>query len=47
MRFSGYIAHMRITRNTDTILDEESEENSPLGRHKRKWKYNIKMYVKK
>ena len=40
------MVYMRETRNTHRLLVGTPEENSPLGRPRRRWKDNIKRDIK-
>lgn len=45
MRWAGHIACMRKKRNADMVLVGKLEGKRPLGRHRRMWEDNIKMYL--
>jgi hypothetical protein len=44
--FSFIEAYIRETRNVYTVLVEAPKDNAPLGSHTRRWKVNIKMYLR-
>jgi hypothetical protein len=44
MRWVGYIVRIGEMRNTDKILVGNPEGKRPLGRYRRKWEDDIKMY---
>jgi hypothetical protein len=46
MRWAGHVAQMREKRNAYRILRGKPEENRPLGRPRRMWMENIKMYIR-
>jgi transcription termination factor 2 len=43
MRWAGHVARMREGRGVYRVLVGRSEGKRPLGRPRRRWKYNIKM----
>jgi hypothetical protein len=43
MMWAGHVAHMREMRNAYRILVTISEGKKPLGRHRHRWEYNIRM----
>ena len=43
MRWAGHVARMGENRGVYRVLVWKPEGNSPLGRHRRSWKDNIKM----
>lgn len=43
IRWEGHVAHVQ---NAHKMLVGKPEEKGPRGRHRRKWKDNIKMGVK-
>jgi hypothetical protein len=45
MRWTGHVARMK-KRNTYRILEGRSEEERALGTPRRRWKDNIKMYLR-
>jgi hypothetical protein len=44
MRWAGHVARMAEKRNVDGILVGKSEGKRPLGRPRRRWVDNIKLY---
>jgi hypothetical protein len=46
MRWAGNVARMGETRNAYKILVGKPEGKSPLGRPRRRWVDNIKMYLR-
>jgi hypothetical protein len=46
MRWAGHVAPMEEMRNTYEILVGKPEVKRPLGRPRRIWEDNIKMYLK-
>jgi hypothetical protein len=44
--WTGHVARMRCKRNTYRISMEKSEGNRPLGRPRRRWLNNIKIYLR-
>jgi hypothetical protein len=47
MRWAGYVAHMGVRRGAYRILVGRPEGRRPLGRPRRRWEDNIKMYLQK
>ena len=45
MRWAGHIARMGKRRGVCRVLVVKLEGKRPLGRHKRRWEDNIKMYL--
>jgi hypothetical protein len=45
MRWAGHVARMREKRNTNMLLVEKPVGKRPLGRPKRTWVDNIRMYL--
>jgi hypothetical protein len=45
MRWAGHVARMGETRNAYKILVGKPEGKRPLGRPRRRWVDNIKMYL--
>jgi hypothetical protein len=45
MRWAGHVARMGVTRNAYRILVGKPEGKRPLGRPRRRWVDNIKMYL--
>jgi hypothetical protein len=45
MRWAGHVARMGEGRSVHRILVEKSEGRRPLGRPRRRWEDNIKMYL--
>jgi hypothetical protein len=43
MRWAGHVAHMGERRDIHGILVGKPEGKRPLGRHRHRWKDNIKM----
>jgi hypothetical protein len=43
MRWAGHVARMGKSRGVYRVLVGKSEGKRPLGRHMRRWKYNIKI----
>jgi hypothetical protein len=43
MRWAGYVARMGEDRGVQRVLVGKPEGKRPLGRPRRRWKYNIKM----
>jgi hypothetical protein len=43
MRWAGHVAHMGENRGVHTVLVGKPEGQSPLGRPRHRWEYNIKM----
>jgi hypothetical protein len=46
MGWAGHVARMGKMRNSYRILVGKSEGKRPLGRPRRMWVYNIKMYLR-
>jgi hypothetical protein len=46
MRWAGHVARMGEKRNAYRILVGKLEGKKPLGRPRRGWVYNIKMYLR-
>jgi hypothetical protein len=46
MRWAGHVARMREKRNAYRILVGNPEGRRPLGRPRRRWVDNIKMYLR-
>jgi hypothetical protein len=46
MRWAGHVARMGERRSVCRILVGKSERKWPLGRLKRRWEDNIKIYIK-
>jgi hypothetical protein len=46
MRWAGHIARMEAPRNAYRILVGKPEGKRPLGRPRRRWVDNIKMYLR-
>ena len=44
MRWAGHVARVGERRGVYRFSVEKPEGKSPLGRSRRKWEYNIKMY---
>jgi hypothetical protein len=47
MRWAGHVARMGETRNAHRILVGKPEGKRPLGRQRRWWVDNIKIYLRK
>jgi hypothetical protein len=45
MRWAGHVARMGKIRSVCRVLVGKPERNRPLGRLRRRWEYNIKMYL--
>jgi hypothetical protein len=45
MRWAGHVAHMGEERGVHRVLVGKPEGNRPLGRPRRRWEDNIKMYI--
>ena len=45
MRLAGHVAFMRKGRVEYRVLVGKPKGKRPLGRHRRRWENNIKMYV--
>ena len=45
MRWAGHVAHMGERRGVYRVLVEKPEGRRPLGRPKRRWVDNIRMYL--
>ena len=45
MRWAGNVARMGESRGLYMVLVGKLEGNKPLGRPRRRWKDNIKMYL--
>ena len=45
MRLAGHVAHMGEYRGVHRVLVGKPEGKRPLGRPRRRWQYNIKMYL--
>ena len=43
MRWAGHVASMGERRGVYRVLVGKPEGKRPLGRHRHKWEYNIKM----
>jgi hypothetical protein len=43
---TGNVARMREMRDSYTTLDVNPERKRPLGRSRRRWEVNIKIYLK-
>ena len=46
LRFTGHVAKMEEGRSLFKILTSKPTEKMPLGRPRRRWKYNIRMDLK-
>jgi hypothetical protein len=46
MRWTGHVAHMGEKLNACRIMVGKHEGKRPLGRPKRRWVHNIKMYLR-
>jgi hypothetical protein len=46
MKLVGNVAHMEETKNAYKILVRKPEGKRPLGGHRRRWKDNIRLYLK-
>jgi hypothetical protein len=46
MRLAGHVARMGRGRGVYRVLVGRHEGNRPLGRPRRRWEYNIKMYLR-
>jgi hypothetical protein len=46
MRWAGHVVRMGEKRNAYRILVGKPEGKRPLGRHRRRWVYNIKMNLR-
>jgi hypothetical protein len=46
MRWAGHVARRVEGRSVCKVLVGRPEGKRPLGRPRRRWKYNIKMYLK-
>jgi hypothetical protein len=46
MRWESNVARMGLMRNVYNILVAKSEGKRPLGRPRRRWKYNVLMDLK-
>jgi hypothetical protein len=46
MRWAGHVARMGEKRNAYSVLVGKPEERRPLGRPRRRWVDNIKMYLR-
>jgi hypothetical protein len=47
MKWEEHVAHMGEMRNVYTILVRKPEANRQLGRPRRRWENNIRMYLRK
>jgi hypothetical protein len=47
MRWAGHVARTGAKRIACKILVGKPEENRPLGRPRRRWVQNIKIYLRK
>jgi hypothetical protein len=47
MRSAGHVLRMGEKRNVYKVMVGKSEGKSPLGRPRRRWEDNIKMYLRK
>jgi hypothetical protein len=45
MRWAGHVAREREMRCSDRILMGKPEGKRPLGKPRRRWENNIKMYI--
>jgi hypothetical protein len=45
MRWAGHVARKGEDRGVHSVLVEKPEGNRPLGRPRRRWEDNIKMYL--
>jgi len=43
MKWAGHVALMEERRGVHRVLVGKPQGKRPLGRHKRRWEYNIKM----
>jgi hypothetical protein len=43
----GHVACIKAIRNGYKILFRTPEGKRPLGKHRRRWEYNIKTYIRK
>ena len=46
LRWAGHVAHMEQTRSAYSVLLEKPEGKRPLGRPRRIWEDNIRMYFR-
>jgi len=46
MRWAGYVAHIRERRGVHSVLVGKRDGKIPLGRPRRRWEDNFKMYVR-
>ena len=46
LRWAGHVARMEQFRNADRVLVGKPESKRPLGRPRRRWEDNIKMYLR-
>jgi hypothetical protein len=46
MRWMGHVTRMREERGVYRVLVGRPEGKSPLGRSRRRWEYNIKLYLR-
>jgi len=45
MRWAGHVAHMGEDRGVHRVLVGKPEGKRPLGRPRRRWEDNIKLYL--
>ena len=45
MRWAGHVTHVEEVRGVHSVLVGKPEGKRPLGRPRRRWEDNIKMYV--
>jgi hypothetical protein len=46
MRLARHVERMGDTRNAYDIFVRKTEGKRPLGRHRRRWEDNIRMYLR-
>jgi len=46
MRWAGYVAHIRKRRGVYRVLVGKPDGKRPLGRTRRRWEDNVKMYLR-
>jgi hypothetical protein len=47
MRWAGHVTRMEEKKNANRDMVGKSERRKPLGRSKRSWENNIKIYLKR
>jgi hypothetical protein len=46
MRWAEFVARVIVMRNTYTVLEDTPEGKRPVGKPRRRWYNNVKIFVK-